>query len=172
MRATTSRSSRLPDWLRTVSHLPKLFRQVKIPHEADDMFELISDIRRYPEFIKWIRSMKVTDKQQDGRVRRYRGEADVGFKGFSEVFATDVRADAQDRKIEVELAHGPFKKLRNSWSLKPDTQGNTLIDFFIDYEFRNPVLALLARANTELAVNRIMKAFRDEADRRYGKGVS
>ena len=112
--------------------------------------------------------MKVTERSPDGHVRRFRGEADVGFKGFSEVFATDVRANPDHRTIEVELAHGPFKKLRNSWKLKPKTDDETIIDFFIDYEFRNPVLSLLARANTELAVTRIMKAFREEADRRYG----
>jgi len=141
---------------------------VRIPHAADDVFELVSDIRRYPEFIKWIRSMKVTERPDDGVVRRYRGEADVGFKGFSEAFATDVSANSEAREIKVELAHGPFKRLRNHWKLKPDGAGATHIDFFIDYEFRNPVLALLARANTDLAVNKIMSAFKAEADRRFG----
>lgn len=133
------------------------------------MFELVSDISRYPEFIKWIRSMKVTEKPTIGAVRRCRGEADVGFKGFSEVFSTDVEANPESRTINVELVHGPFRRLRNRWKLEEDAGYGTRIDFFIDYEFRNPVLALLARANTDLAVNRIMKAFQDEADRRYAK---
>ena len=111
--------------------------------------------------------MKVTDKESAGHVREYRGEADVGFKGFSEVFATDIRADPRARTIKVELAHGPFRKLKNRWTLKSEGADSTLVDFYIDYEFRNPVLALLARANTDLAVNKIMKAFKDEADRRY-----
>lgn len=112
--------------------------------------------------------MKVTPKPSVGRVQNYRGEADVGFKGFSERFATDVAADAETRTIDVSLARGPFKRLRNQWKMRADGAGATLIDFYIDYEFRNPVLALLARANTELAVNKIMRAFKDEADRRYG----
>lgn len=135
------------------------------------MFDLVSDIGRYPEFIKWIRSMKVIERPSNDEVRRFRGEADVGFKGFSEAFATDIEADRSSRTINVKLAHGPFKALKNRWILEPDGQGCTKIDFFIDYEFRNPVLALLARANTELAVTRIMKAFRDEADRRYGRAA-
>ena len=112
--------------------------------------------------------MKVTTAPSAGPVRKCRGEADVGFKGFSERFATDVAANAEARTIEVSLARGPFKKLQNQWKMRADGAGSTLIDFYIDYEFRNPVLALLARANTDLAVNRIMKAFKDEADRRYG----
>ena len=116
--------------------------------------------------------MRVTRKSGDGPVQVYRGEADVGFKGFSERFATDVTADSERQIIDVALAHGPFKRLKNQWKMKPDGAGATKIDFYIDYEFRNPVLSLLARANTELAVNKIMKAFKDEADRRYGAAAS
>ncbi|MGB3625146.1 MAG: SRPBCC family protein [Henriciella sp.] len=148
--------------------MPKLSKTLIIRHRPDQIFELISDVGRYPEFIKWIRTMRVMNKREaDGRTL-FRGEASVGFKGFSERFATDVVADPAARSIKVELAHGPFKRLNNTWDLKADADDNTVIDFFIDYEFRNPVLSLLARANTELAVNKIMNAFRQEADRRYG----
>ena len=149
--------------------MPSLTRQVKIPYHADDVFDLVADIGRYPEFIRWIQKMKVSDMASDGPVRTYRGEADVGFKGFSERFATNVRANKEDRNIYVSLARGPFKKLKNSWKMKPDGQGQTDIEFFIDYEFKNPVLSLLARANTNLAVTKIMQAFQDEAKRRFGK---
>lgn len=112
--------------------------------------------------------MKVTERAPNGHVRQYRGQADVGFKGFSEVFATDVAADPKSNTIQVELAHGPFRKLKNRWALAAEGPDSTIVDFFIDYEFKNPVLALLARANTDLAVNKIMGAFKEEADRRYG----
>lgn len=151
--------------------MPKLSKTVIIPHEAGNVFDLVADIARYPEFIKWIRSMKVIPGEQTGTVRHFRGEADVGFKGFSERFGTDVAADPEARTIHVALAHGPFKRLRNHWILKDDGGHRTAVDFFIDYEFRNPVLSLLARANTELAVNKIMAAFKAEADRRYGRAA-
>ena len=98
-----------------------------------------------------------------------RGEAAVGFKGFTEKFSTDVVADPKERTIRVDLARGPFRRLKNRWALNEHGADDTIVDFFIDYEFRNPVLAMLARANTELAVNKIMSAFKDEADRRYGR---
>ncbi|WP_084418911.1 type II toxin-antitoxin system RatA family toxin [Henriciella litoralis] len=149
--------------------MPSLKRQVKIPYHADDVFDLVADISRYPEFIRWIKKMKVSGIAHSGPVRTYRGEADVGFKGFSERFSTDIRADTEVRTVDVSLARGPFKKLKNSWKMKPDGQGQTDIEFFIDYEFKNPVLSLLARANTNLAVSKIMQAFQDEAKRRFGK---
>ena len=149
--------------------MPKLSKQVVIEHRADEVFDLVADISRYPDFIKWIRSMRVSNQREENGVRYYRGEASVGFKGFSETFGTDVAADAEARTISVSLAKGPFKRLKNHWSMTSDGELGTVIDFFIDYEFRNPVLSLLAKANTNLAVNRIMEAFIAEADRRYGE---
>lgn len=148
--------------------MPKLSKKILIRHRPEQIFDLVSEVDRYPEFIKWIRSMRVSNRREDNGKQLFRGEASVGFKGFSERFATDVAADPSARTIDVELAHGPFKRLKNTWKLQLDADGNTVVDFFIDYEFRNPVLSLLARANTELAVNKIMTAFRQEADRRYG----
>jgi coenzyme Q-binding protein COQ10 len=148
--------------------LPQLTRQLVIEHRIDEVFDLVADVERYPDFIKWIRSMKVTnDRTQDSK-RLYRGEADVGFKGFSERFSTDIVANSETRTIEVKLARGPFKRLSNRWKMSSDGDLGTTIDFFIDYEFRNPVLSFLAKANTNLAVNRIMQAFVSEADRRFG----
>lgn len=148
--------------------MPTLSKKIVLEHRADEVFDLVTDIRRYPDFIKWIRSMRVSNEISDGSRLSCRGEADVGFKNFSERFATDIVADAEARTVEVKLAHGPFKRLENRWKMTPDGDLGTVIDFYIDYEFRNPVLSLLARANTSLAVNRIMQAFIDEADRRYG----
>ena len=112
--------------------------------------------------------MKVSGLREERGVRYFRGEASVGFKGFSERFSTDVAADPEKRTIDVSLVRGPFRRLKNRWALGKASDGTTLVDFFIDYEFRNPVLSLLARANTDLAVSKIMTAFRQEADRRYG----
>ncbi|WP_018147218.1 type II toxin-antitoxin system RatA family toxin [Henriciella marina] len=148
--------------------MPRLSKQVIIEHRADEVFDLVADVRRYPDFIKWIRSMKVSGEREENGVRKYRGEVDVGFKGFSERFATDITADQPNNTVEVKLAYGPFKRLQNRWKMTPDGQLGTVIDFFIDYEFRNPVLSFLAKANTSLAVNKIMKSFIEEADRRYG----
>jgi len=134
--------------------VPRLSKQLVIEHRADEVFDLVADIQRYPEFIKWIRTMKVSGEREEDGVRKYRGEVDVGFKGFSERFATDIAADDENRTVEVSLADGEL---------------GTVVDFFIDYEFRNPVLSLLAKANTTLAVDKIMKSFIDEADRRYGE---
>lgn len=148
--------------------MPKVSEQVVLPHSADDLYELVRDIRRYPEFIRWITKISVSEEQGDA-TSAYSciGTAEVHFKGFDETFATYVTSDPEARKIEVKLARGPFRHLKNKWQFDPRDDGTTRVHCFIDYEFKNPILSLVARANTRLAVDRIIGAFRAEADRRF-----
>lgn len=148
--------------------MPKVSEQVLIPHSADNLYELVRDIRRYPEFIRWIRAVGVSEEKGDADGQySCLGTAEVHFKGFDERFATYVHADPVARRIDVKLARGPFRHLRNRWQFDPRDDGNTRVHCFIDYEFKNPVLSLLARANSRLAVELIIDAFREEADRRF-----
>jgi coenzyme Q-binding protein COQ10 len=96
----------------------------------------------------------------------------VGFRGFEERFSTHVIGDPDKCQIDVSLDRGPFRHLRNQWRFEQMPDGQTAIHFLIDYEFRNPVLRMLAKANTRLAVDRIIASFMSEADRRYGKPSS
>ncbi len=148
--------------------MPKVSEQLLIPHDADNLFELVRDIRGYPAFIRWIKTMRVSDEAEDEQgFYTCTGEADVHFKGFDETFSTGVKADKAKRTIEVRLARGPFRHLKNRWQFDPQGENRTRVHFFIDYEFKNPILGMLARTNSRLAVDKIMGAFRAEADRRF-----
>ncbi|MFC6199987.1 type II toxin-antitoxin system RatA family toxin [Ponticaulis profundi] len=142
-------------------------RVVRINHDPDNLFELVSGIEQYPEFIKWVQKMDVSPVEEDGVKSIKIGSARVGFANFTETFSTQVVSDAETRHIKVSLEDGPLKHLENEWTFKPAESG-TDIEFFIDFEFKNFILRALAAANFELAVNRIMAAFVAEADRRYG----
>ncbi len=138
-----------------------------VPYAPADMFDLVSNIKRYPEFVKWITALRVLNpKEQDG-VEECVGEAVVAFKGFTHTFATRVKTQAEKRQVHVSLVKGPLKHLENSWAFIPQGDG-TLIRFGVDYEFSNFVLRALARANHDYAVQRIMETFLTEAERRYG----
>ena len=148
--------------------MPKVAEQVLIPHKADNLYELVRDIRRYPEFIRWITKIAVSQEEGTSDTRyTCLGTASVHFKGFDEQFSTHVIADPAARKIDVKLAKGPFRHLRNRWQFDPRDDGKTRVHCYIDYEFKNPVLGLLARTNSRLAVEKIIDAFRVEADLRY-----
>ena len=111
--------------------------------------------------------MRVSRERNEGEVRRCRGEALVGFKGFREQFATDVIADKSALTVETSLVRGPFRRLSNAWRFTPQLGGATEVHFTIDYEFSNFVLQALLASNMESSVSKVIRAFTDEADRRY-----
>ena len=138
-----------------------------MPYGPDQIFDLVYDIRRYPDFIPWIKAIRVSREREEGHMRLCRGESLVAFRGFSETFSTDVAGDPTARTVDVDLVRGPFRELKNTWQLTPENEG-TQIDFYIRYEFSNPLLRVLAAANLPLAVSRIMYAYKNEADKRFG----
>lgn len=138
-----------------------------MPYTPDQLFELVSDISRYPDFIKWIKALRVSAPKQDGALHSSIGEAVVGFKGFTESFSTSVETHSEHKTVSVKLVRGPFRKLENDWQFVSNGKGGAIIDFKIDYEFSNFVLRALASANRDVAIELIMAAFLDEAKRRY-----
>jgi len=142
-------------------------KEVVLPFTPEQMFELVSDIKRYPEFVKWITALRVSAPRDEGSVHHCIGEAVVAFKGFTNNFATRVRADRDAKSVAVELERGPFKHLINRWSFAGEGVQGTRIVFYIEYEFSNFILQALANANHDYAVEQIMKTFIDEAKRRY-----
>jgi coenzyme Q-binding protein COQ10 len=137
-----------------------------LPYRPEDLFDLVADVRRYPEFVKWLHTLRVISETQTETTWTGRAEASVGFRGFSETFTTDVAANRDDLAIDVKLVRGPFRKLRNTWRFTPSPTGSR-VDFTIDFEFSNFILQALADANRQFAINRIIDAFTAEAARRY-----
>ena len=146
--------------------MPTYQTALDIPHTPDNLFDLISDVERYPSFIRWIRRLRIVSGDARPPEADFVAEADVGFKGFSERFATRVEAVKTQKTIRVSLVRGPFKRLNNLWRIEETAHGSR-VSFSIDYVFSNPILAFLAKSNLNRAVNAIMNAFLSEADRRY-----
>jgi coenzyme Q-binding protein COQ10 len=141
--------------------MPRFSQSIRVPYQPADCFQLVSDIARYPQFIKWITAMRVTGQRDIGPgVTECQGEAVVGFKGFTERFTTQVVADEAAARVFAE------------WRIFETVGGGADISLEIDYEFRNPVIGFLAAANHDLAVDRILNAFLVEAQARFGKNAS
>lgn len=132
------------------------------------MFELVSDIQRYPEFVKWLTALRVQDRRTENGVHQCVGEAVIAFKGFTHKFATNVTASPKEGYVKVDLLRGPFRHLINNWHFTQEGIDSTRINFHIEYEFSNFLLQTLARANHAYAIEKIMETFLSEAKRRYG----
>jgi coenzyme Q-binding protein COQ10 len=154
--------------------MTSLKRSIELPYRPEDLFDLVGDVARYPDFVKWMKSLRLLSEETAGDTTRARAEATVRFMGFTETFVSDVEcvrpAEGVDPvwAIDVSNVRGPFRKLKNTWRFRPGADGGTKIDFFIEFEFRNFVLQALADSNRDYAVSRIIEAFSDEAEERYG----
>jgi coenzyme Q-binding protein COQ10 len=144
-------------------HVTKL-----LPYTPDQLYALVGDIDRYPEFVPWIVAMRTWNArtEADGS-SRIDAEAKVGFSFLREKFSTTVRRDPAVRQIDVGLLSGPFEKLRNRWRFFEDPAG-TRIEFDIDFAFKTKLLEALLSRNFEHAVDRLMECFEARAKALYG----
>jgi coenzyme Q-binding protein COQ10 len=140
-----------------------------LPYPPADLCRLVGDVRKYPQFIPWLQSLRVT-KEEPRAEGGWEGvaEAIVGWKNITERFATTVRCEPAKGEVDVALVSGPFHALDNSWRFDPHGEKGARVRFSISYQFKNPVLNALVAANKDRLAARIMGAFEREAKRRLG----
>jgi coenzyme Q-binding protein COQ10 len=139
-----------------------------MPYTPDQLFTLVGDIARYPDFVPWITSMRTWNPQvlPDG-ANTIDAEAQVGFSVLTERFATRVRRDPVNQIVTVSLLSGPFKRLVNTWGFTDHTDGCE-IAFMIDFEFKSRLLTMMLEANFDRAVNKLIGCFEARAASLYG----
>jgi coenzyme Q-binding protein COQ10 len=139
-----------------------------LPYAPEQLFELVGDVGRYPEFVPHLKSIRVWDQRSDETgLSTFKAEAAVGFALFQERFATTVVRDRERLVIEANLLSGPFRHLTNRWRFAPMRAGAE-VDFFIDFAFRSRLLEAVLAANFQRGVERIILAFDERARQLYG----
>ena len=140
-----------------------------LPYTADQMYALVADIERYPEFLPWNTAARIRSRRP-GPDGGELVEADlvISFKVFRERFGSRVTLWPADRRIDTEYLDGPFRYLKSRWSFAPLPDGGCHVDFFVDFEFRNRVLQGVIGIVFNEAMHRIVKAFEDRAKALYG----
>lgn len=137
-----------------------------LPYSAEQMFDLVADVKRYPEFLPWVIAMRV---RKDDAAETL-ADMIVGFKGLRETFTSRV-AKARPGSVHVEYLDGPLKYLRNDWRFIPEGQG-CAVDFTVDFAFRNRVFEALAGQVFGTALRRMIGAFETRAAALYGSSSS
>ena len=152
--------------------MPKHHVERVLPYTPDQLFQLVGDVARYPEFVPWITSMRTGPVAEAGEgTTLVDAEAGVGFSFLKERFATRVCRDAALRRIEVSLIRGPFRRLANHWSFEADPGGGRVV-FDIDFAFKTRLLDALLVANFDRAVDKLIACFEARARRLYGPAQS
>lgn len=141
--------------------MPRHQEQRRLPYTPDQLFDLVADVGRYQEFLPWVIGTRIRSREANLLV----ADVIVGFRMFRETFRSRVTLDRPHR-VHVDYLEGPLKYLRNDWTFKADGQG-TLVDFCVDFEFRNRVFETLAGAVFGEAFRRMVGAFETRASSLY-----
>ncbi|MDW4547783.1 type II toxin-antitoxin system RatA family toxin [Defluviimonas sp. D31] len=140
-----------------------------MPYTAAQMYDLVADVARYPEFLPWTAAARIRSrrKREDGSELM---EADlvISFKVFRERFGSRVVLWPDERRIETEYLDGPFHHLQSSWSFRDRAEGGCEVAFFVDFAFRNAILQKLIGVVFDEAMHRVVRAFEARAAALYG----
>lgn len=133
------------------------------PYSSKQLFHIVSDVEKYPEFLPWCMASRITERSED----YFLADLVIGYKMVREKFGSKVTL-TPGSMIHVEYLSGPMKYLSNHWKFEDLEGGHCRVDFYVDFEFKNPVLQAVISAFFHEAVKRMVKAFEDRAIVLYG----
>ena len=133
-----------------------------LPYQPQQLYALVADIERYPDFLPWCLAARIRRREGDTVV----ADLIIGFKMVRESFTSRVVLDPERQRIDVAYSDGPFRYLNNHWRFDPHP-GGCEIDFYVDFEFRSRLLRKIMEPLFNEAVRRMVGAFEARAEELY-----
>ncbi len=134
-----------------------------LPYSPQQLFELVADVARYPEFLPWCKAARVTEREEN----TFLGELVISYSGLSESYTSRVTLTPY-HAIDVVMVKGPFDYLTNNWRFTPEG-ASTRVDFDLDFKFRSKMLEMMMGGFFLKATEKMMGAFETRAAALYGK---
>lgn len=151
--------------------MPQFATKRRVKHSASDMFDLVADVEKYPDFVPLCDGMKVRSRtDKDDGVTVMVAAMTVAYKMIRQTFTSRATVDKPNLKILVEYLDGPFSRMQNRWTFTATGQNTCEIEFFIDYEFKSRTFGMLMGAVFDSVFRRMAAAFEKRADEIYGRG--
>jgi coenzyme Q-binding protein COQ10 len=149
--------------------MPQFSTKRRARHSASDMFDLVADVERYPQFVPLCQSLRVRRRTSEGEGKEVIvADMTIAYKFIHETFTSRVTLERGKLEILVEYLEGPFQKMNNRWNFRQMGDDACDVEFFIAYEFRSRTLGVLMGAMFETAFRRFSAAFERRADEVYG----
>jgi len=150
--------------------MPQFRTKRRVRHAAAEMFDLVADMERYPEFVPLCREMRIRKRTATGEgIETVVADMTVAYKVIHETFTSRVTLDRPNLQVLVEYLNGPFSRMENRWDFHPVGEQLCDVEFFISYEFKSRMFAMLMGAVFETAFRRFASAFERRADQVYGR---
>lgn len=140
----------------------------RLPYSAQEMYDLVADVEKYPEFLPWCAAARVKSVTPDGNTEVMEADLVISFKVFRERFTSRVVLSPDDLSIDTEYLDGPFRYMKSNWKFR-DVDGGCDVSFHVDFAFRNVVLQKLIGVVFNEAMQRVVRAFEMRAQALYGK---
>ena len=133
--------------------MPRYEEKTFLPYKRDEVFDLVADVAKYPEFLPWCVGARILTR----RGNQFDADLMIGFSMFREKFTSRVTLKPHDM-LDVEYIRGPLKHLHNRWKFI-EQDGGTLIDFEVDFSFKSAVLEKMIGNLFEDATHKMVAAF-------------
>ncbi len=155
--------------------MPTFRTSRKVRHSALEMFDLVADIERYPEFLPLCQSLKIRrETPLEGDRRQLLADMRIGYKAIRESFVSRVTLDRPTLTILVEYVDGPFRHMENRWHFLQSAEGDagvSTVEFFLDYEFKSRMFGVLMGSVFDAAFRRFAESFEQRANAVYARGL-
>ena len=149
--------------------MPQFSTSRRVQHSAADMFSLVADVERYPEFVPLCQSLRVRKRSTEANGKEVIvADMTVAYKFIRETFTSRVTLERDKLEILVEYLEGPFQRMNNRWTFRAVDDGACEVEFFLIYEFRSRTLGLLMGGVFDAAFRRFAAAFERRAEVIYG----
>ncbi|MFC4292060.1 type II toxin-antitoxin system RatA family toxin [Sphingorhabdus arenilitoris] len=145
--------------------MPSHHERRELPHSAAQMYDLVADVRSYPQFLPWVSAIRVRQENHNELL----ADMIVGFKSLKETFTSRVMKVPKS-SIIVDYLDGPMKHLHNQWIFEDLPGGGSVVDFSVDFSFRNALFEAMAGQFFDSALRKMTGAFIARADQLYAAG--
>ena len=143
--------------------MPKHQETRVLPYSATQMFDLVANIERYPEFLPWCKGSRILSRDKD----RITADLVIGYKFFQEKFTSEVTLD-RPSTITVHYRSGPLSHLTNAWEFTPKGRKGCEVTFHVDFDFHSPLLRAAMNVFFDKALSKMVEAFEARAQALYG----
>ena len=152
--------------------MPQHSEKRVMPYTAAQMYALVADVARYPEFLPWNSAARIRARKPGPEPGTELLEADlvISFKVFRERFGSRVILDPAKTRVDTRYLDGPFKYMHSWWQFSDRPEGGCNVDFFVDFEFKNALLQGVIGIVFDQAMRMIALAFEERAKALYGGG--
>jgi len=141
-------------------------KSVLIWYSADEMYALVTDVAKYPEFLPWCDRSRVLEEDSAGMT----AQVGLSFGGLRQSFTTR-NTHVPGREVHLKLVEGPFSQLEGTWKFMPVGKGNERacrVELDLRYGFDNFALQALVGPVFDKIASTLVEAFVKRAEQVYG----